>query len=164
MNSMDCGARIWVVYPKCGLTRARYSVRLTSVLSMNLVFLFKYPNSLVAREERKKENRQPRKLNYTFPTETLAWLFSLKEITPSTDGKMIKRLLFDNYFPPIRHSRRFCKSRSRMIKAIAFSRWNEAGANAHYLVLRKSCPRSFPCIGISRSLLRTWSKHSGTQI
>ena len=42
MSSMDCGAQIWVAYPKCGLTRARYSVRLTSVLSMNLVFLFKY--------------------------------------------------------------------------------------------------------------------------
>ena len=89
---------------------------------MNLVFL---PSSLVAREERKKENRQPRKLNYTFPTETLAWLFSLKEIIPSIDGKMIKLLAFENYFPPLRrsrHSRRFCKSRSRVTKAIAFSR------------------------------------------
>ena len=85
-------------------------------------------------------------------------------ITPSTDGKMIKLLTFDNYFPPLRHSRRFCKFLSRMTKAIAFSRWNDAGAIAHYLVLRKSYPRSFPCLGISRSLLRTWSKHSGTQI
>ena len=85
---------------------------------MNLVFL---QSSLVAREERKKENRQPRKLNYTFPTETLAWLFSLKEITPSIDGKMIKLLTFENYFPPLRRSGRFCKSRSRMTKAIAFS-------------------------------------------
>ena len=42
MSSMDCGAQIWVAYPKCGLTRAGYSVPLTSVLSMNLVFLFKY--------------------------------------------------------------------------------------------------------------------------
>ena len=93
---------------------------------MNLVFLFKYPSSLVAGEERekerKKENRQPRQLNYTFPTETLAWLFSLKEIIPSTDGTMTKLLSFDNYFPPLRHSRRFCKSRSRLTKAIAFSR------------------------------------------
>ena len=87
---------------------------------MNLVFL---QSSLVAREERKKENRQPRKLNYTFPTETLTWLFSLKEIIPSIDGKMIKLLTFENYFPPLRRSRRFCKSRSRMTKAIAFSRW-----------------------------------------
>ena len=86
---------------------------------MNLVFL---PSSLVAREERKKENRQSRKLNYTFPTETLAWLFSLKEIIPSIDGKMTKLLTFENYFPPLRRSRRFCKSRSRMSKAIAFSR------------------------------------------
>ena len=73
---------------------------------MNLVFL---PSSLVAREEKKKENRQPRKLNYTFPTETLAWLFSLKEIIfiPSIDGKMTKLLTFENYFPPLRRSRRF---------------------------------------------------------
>ena len=51
MSSMDCGTQIWVAHPKCGLTRARYSVRLTSVLSMNLVFLFKYPSSLLARED-----------------------------------------------------------------------------------------------------------------
>ena len=45
------GAQIWVAYPKCDLTRGRYSVRLTSVLSMNLVFLFKHPSSLLARED-----------------------------------------------------------------------------------------------------------------
>ena len=33
-NELDgLGAQIWVAYPKCGLTRARYSVRLTSVLT-----------------------------------------------------------------------------------------------------------------------------------
>ena len=51
MSSMDCRAQIWVVYPKCGLTRARYSVCLTSVLSMNLVFLFKYASSLLAHKD-----------------------------------------------------------------------------------------------------------------
>ena len=51
---MDCGAQIWVAYPKCGLTKARYSVRLTSVLrllSMNLLLLFEYPGSLLAHED-----------------------------------------------------------------------------------------------------------------
>ena len=51
MSSVDCAAQIWVAYRKCGLTRARYSVRLTSVLTMNLVFVFKYPSSLLARED-----------------------------------------------------------------------------------------------------------------
>ena len=51
MSSMDCGAQIWLAYSKCGLTRARYGVCLTSVLSMNLVFLFKYQRSLLARED-----------------------------------------------------------------------------------------------------------------
>ena len=41
----------WHFPNQCCLTRARYSVRLTSVLSMNLVVLFKYPSSLLARKD-----------------------------------------------------------------------------------------------------------------
>ena len=35
----------------------------------------------------------------------LVRLFKRKEVRPSPDSKMIKRLTFDNFFTPLRHSR-----------------------------------------------------------
>ena len=40
-----------------------------------------------------------------FSLEKLALLPLVKEVTPSTDRKMIKFLTFDNLFPLLRHSR-----------------------------------------------------------
>ena len=40
-----------------------------------------------------------------FSPKTLSRLFTLKEVKPSPDSKMIKLLIFDNLFPPLRHSR-----------------------------------------------------------
>ena len=38
-----------------------------------------------------------------FSPKKLVGLFILKEVKPSTDGKMIKLLTFDDLFPPLRH-------------------------------------------------------------
>jgi hypothetical protein len=32
-SSTDCGAHVCVAYPRCGLTKARYSVRRTAVMN-----------------------------------------------------------------------------------------------------------------------------------
>ena len=42
---------------------------------------------------------------YFFSLEKIALLSILKEMKPSLDCKMIKPLIFDNSFPPLRHSR-----------------------------------------------------------
>ena len=48
----------------------------------------------------------PRKASfYHFSLEKLARLPLVKEVTPSTDRKMIKLLTFDNLFQRLRHSR-----------------------------------------------------------
>ena len=41
---------------------------------------------------------------YFFSPEKLALLSLLKEVEPSPDCKMLKRLTFDNLFPPLRPS------------------------------------------------------------
>ena len=41
---------------------------------------------------------------YHFSPEKLTLLPLVKEVTPSSDRKTIKRLTFDNLFPPLRHS------------------------------------------------------------
>ena len=43
--------------------------------------------------------------SYFFSLETLALSSLLKEVELSPDCKMLKRLTFDNLFPPLRHSR-----------------------------------------------------------
>ena len=48
-------------------------------------------------------NRYPGKLHCTFDSQQKLSL--LKEVKPSPDSKMIKLLIADNYFPPLRHSR-----------------------------------------------------------
>ena len=40
---------------------------------------------------------------YFFSPKKLVGLFILKEVKPSTDGKMIKLLTFEDLFPPLRH-------------------------------------------------------------
>ena len=47
----------------------------------------------------------PEKLNCTFLSEKLAGFCSLREFMPPPDHNMIKPLPFDNFFPPLRHSR-----------------------------------------------------------
>ena len=42
---------------------------------------------------------------FLFPSEKLKMISLLKEVKPSPDGKMVKLLTFDNFFPPLRHSR-----------------------------------------------------------
>ena len=44
----------------------------------------------------------PRKASfYFFSPKKLVRLFILKEVKPSPDSKMIKRLTFDKFFPPL---------------------------------------------------------------
>ena len=67
-----------------------------------------------------QKNIHSRKLRCTFDSpEKLAPLSLLKEGKPSPDRKMIKRLTFDNLFPP--------KTRSKITTAITFSRQNDVG-------------------------------------
>ena len=47
-SSTDCGAHVCVAYPRCGLTRARYSVRRTAVLLIYRDDLRMYPSNLFA--------------------------------------------------------------------------------------------------------------------
>ena len=42
---------------------------------------------------------------YHVSLEKLALLPLVKEVTPTSDRKMIKLLTFDNFFPALRHSR-----------------------------------------------------------
>ena len=54
------------------------------------------------------KQRHPGKLHFTFfSPKKLVRLFILKEVKPSPDSKMIKRLTFEQYnlFPPLGHSR-----------------------------------------------------------
>lgn len=59
----------------------------------------------------KKRNRHPGKLHFTtfccffFSPEKLRRLFSLTEVNPSPDSKMIKFLAFNNLFPGLRRFR-----------------------------------------------------------
>ena len=59
-----------------------------------------------------------------FSPKKLVWLIKHKDVKPSPDSKMIELLTFENLFPPLRAKR------------------------AHYLVLRKSRPRSCPRLRI----------------
>ena len=48
----------------------------------------------------------PGKLLFSFfSLKKLVRLIILKEVKPSPESKMIKRLTFENLFPPLRHSR-----------------------------------------------------------
>ena len=52
---------------------------------------------------------------YFFLSTKLVWLFILKEVKPSPDGKMIKLRTFDNLFPPLRHSRHSRNRNSQLV-------------------------------------------------
>ena len=54
---------------------------------------------------RSKKKGTPKASFYFFSPKKLVGLFILKEVKPSPDSKMIKRLRFDNLFPSLRHSR-----------------------------------------------------------
>ena len=65
---------------------------------------------------------------YAFSPQKLERLFPLKEVNPSPDDRSIINDII--------------KARGRMTMAITFSRQNNVGLRAHYLVLGKSRTRS----------------------
>ena len=76
-----------------------------------------------------------------FSPEKLTRLFSLKEVKPSSDPKVIRLQTFDNLIISVTMYSIFAKTRSRITTAITFSRQNDAGSSArcaHYLALRES--------------------------
>ena len=54
-----------------------------------------------------RQNDTPETYMYIllFVPKKLVRLFILKEVKPTPDSRMIKRLTFGNLFPPLRHSR-----------------------------------------------------------
>ena len=72
----------------------------------------------------KKTSRKA--LFYFLSPKKLVRLFTLKDVKPSPESKIIKLLTFDNLFLLLRHSR--AKPRSGMTTAITFSRQNDAGS------------------------------------
>ena len=82
---------IWYERALDFMTRTRTSTR------YNLKFLRMFS----------KRRHPAGKLHFPLFTKKLVLLFTLKEVKPSPDSKMIKLLTFEQYnlFPPLRHSR-----------------------------------------------------------
>ena len=70
------------------------------------------------------------KINCTFFTRKVSIVIFIEGCKPSRDCKMILLLTYDSVAKPS----------CRIPKYIVFSRQNDSGSRAHYLVLRKSCP------------------------
>ena len=87
----------------------------------------------------------PRKATlYFFYTRKVSTVIFIEGGLPPSRSQNDKTSTFDNLFPPLRHSRQKSrKTRYKLTRNIAFfpPKWRRC-MRAHYLVLRKFCPRS----------------------
>ena len=85
-------------------------------------------SKVFARVFKRRHPGKPHVAFFFFPDKLLL-LFMLKKIKPSADSKMIKLLLFDNLFPPLRHSRlRWLNTVLAVCECMSLAKsWHEKG-------------------------------------
>ena len=60
----------------------------------------------------------------------------MNEVKPSPDHKMVKPLTFDHLFPKKKNNEILAKNHSGMMTIVTFSRQNDFGSRAHYLIIK----------------------------
>ena len=60
----------------------------------------------------------------------------MKEVQPSPDRKMVKPLTFHHLFPKKKNYEILAKNHNGMTTIVTFSRQNNFGSRAHYLIIK----------------------------